>query len=694
MNSKKLRVAIIGCGRMGLHHVKAIGVVEGSELVAVADPQADVAAVQGVLPAGTKIYTDPTTMLREVKPDVVHVVTPPETHVDLARLALEHGVHVYVEKPFALSGDAARAIVDLAREKGLKVCAGHQVLFQHSGQHYQEYLPLLRKVVQVESYFSFKTVRRVGGGLMSPVEQLVDILPHPIYLMLDALEASAPDAVATPCELCALEVDADGEVRALLKRGDTPAMLTVTLRGRPIESYLRIVGMNGSLGVDFVLSGITRLLGPGASAISAVLNPFIRARQIAFGTLANIYRMLTRKHKSYAGLAELIEAFHRSVADGKSSPVSPYAIVETVRLCELIGQQLDVVADMAERNAAEQLARTEAKLPPPDRQRGTVLVTGGTGFLGRILVDELRSRGWPVRVVARRLPAAAARVPGVDYMLGNVGVSLSESVFDGVSVIAHLAAETYGGKEAHERNTIGATRILLEAAARHGIKRFLHTSSIAVLKPSGRFSGVLREDSAVDAGNLGRGPYVWGKAEAERMVTDFCKTHGIGQRQIRLGPLVDFANFTAPGRLGREVGPLYVAMGTPGNRLSVCDVKTASNVIRYYIEDFDTVPEMLNLVETPQPSRGELIKRLRAARPDLRVMWLPLTVVWMLSGALKLVLRLLKPGSKSLDLYSAFVSERYDSTLAAKVVEKAQGGSAIAQDATATKHDSRDSGGR
>jgi predicted dehydrogenase/nucleoside-diphosphate-sugar epimerase len=677
--SNKLKVAVIGCGRMGLHHVKAISVVGVADLVGVADPHVAESAVRSALLESVRFYSDPAALLRELRPDIVHVVTPPDTHVDMARLVLDHGAHVYVEKPFALSADAAHAIVERAREKNLKVCAGHQVLFQHSGRHYREYLPVMRKVVQVESYFSFKTVRRVSGGLMSPVEQLVDILPHPVYLMLDVFEASVPDAAATPCELVALDVDADGEVRALLKRGGVPAALTVTLRGRPIESYLRIVGMNGSLWVDFVLSGITRLLGPGASAISAVLNPFIRARQIVSGTIANVYRMLTRKHKSYAGLAELIEAFHRSVADNVASPVSPHAIVETVRLCEVIGQRLEAAAEVAERKAGEQLAQTEAKLAPPDRKRGAVLVTGGTGFLGRVLVNELRSRGWPVRVVARRLPSAAVRVPGVDYVLGDVSASLPDSVFDGVAVIAHLAAETYGGKEAHERNTIGATRALLEAAARHGIKRFLHTSSIAVLKPSRRFGGALREDSPVDAGNLGRGPYVWGKAEAERMVTDFCQAHGIGQRQIRLGPLVDFSNFTPPGRLGREVGPLFVAMGTPGNRLSVCDVKTASNVIRHYVEEFDAVPAMLNLVESPQPSRGDLAGRLRAARPDLRVMWLPFPVVWVLSSMLKLVLRLLKPGNKPLDLYSAFVSERYDSSLAAQVIRRAQGGADTAK---------------
>lgn len=678
MSSKKIRTAIIGCGRMGLHHAKAIGVCQGSELVGVADRFVDPETVRAVLPVGVKIYQNPEQMLRELQPDVVHVVTPPDTHIEMARLVLEHGANVYVEKPFTVTSDGVREIVGLAQQKGLKVCAGHQVLFQHPGQYYRDYLPVIGKVVHVESYFSFKTVRRVGGGLMSPAEQLADILPHPVYLMLDALDAADPATANAPCELVALDVDAEGEIRALLKRGGVPAALTVTLRGRPIESYLRIVAVNGSLWVDFVLSGITRLLGPGASVVSAVFNPFIRARQITFGTIANVYRMMTRKHKSYAGLAELVEAFHGAIARDEPSPVAPAAIVETVRLCELIGSRVEQATQAAERAAGERLMQSEAKLPAPDRSRGIVLVTGGAGFLGRVTVTELRGRGWAVRVVARRLPPASLRVPGVEYVLGDVSKPLAEPVFDGISIIVHLAAETRGGKEDHERNTIGATRHMLDAAARHGIKKFIHTSSIAVLHPSTIASGPLTEDSPVDAGNIGRGPYVWAKAETERMVTEFCQAHHIGQRQIRLGPLVDFANFTPPGRLGREVGPLFVAMGLPGSKLSVCDVGTAALVIRHYVENFDAAPLMLNLVEAKQPTRGELVYRLRKARPDLRVMWLPMPIVWSLALLLKLVLRLLKPGKKPLDLYAAFTSERYHNALAARVIASAdQASSAV-----------------
>ncbi|MDP1171918.1 Gfo/Idh/MocA family oxidoreductase, partial [Klebsiella pneumoniae] len=48
-------------------------------------------------------YTDMREMLDEVRPDVVHIATQPDSHVFLATVALEAGWHVFVEKPFALT---------------------------------------------------------------------------------------------------------------------------------------------------------------------------------------------------------------------------------------------------------------------------------------------------------------------------------------------------------------------------------------------------------------------------------------------------------------------------------------------------------------------------------------------------------------------------------------------------------------
>jgi hypothetical protein len=165
---------------------------------------------------------------------------------------------------------------------------------------------------------------------------------------------------------------------------------------------------------------------------------------------------------------------------------------------------------------------------------------------------------------------------------------------------------------------------------------------------------------------------VWAKAEAEKIVSELCEKNNIAFKTIRLGPLVDFEHFTPPGRLGREVGTLYVAMGSGRSELSVCDVQTAANVIRYYIDAFEQAPQILNLVESPPPTRKQLVAKLRQARPELRVMWLPAPVLKTLSLLLKGALRLKSPSKKPLDLYAAFASEKYNTSLAGEVINKAR----------------------
>jgi nucleoside-diphosphate-sugar epimerase len=234
----------------------------------------------------------------------------------------------------------------------------------------------------------------------------------------------------------------------------------------------------------------------------------------------------------------------------------------------------------------------------------------------------------------------------------------------------HCAAETSGGKSEQQRNSIAATKLLIERGAAAGVKTVLHVSSLAVIKPgNGR---MVDERTPVDAGNLERGPYVWGKAESEVLASQLGRDLGVQVKIVRPGPLVDFDDFHAPGRLGREVGPWYVAIGGRQSPLSVLDVSTGARVIRSYMDDFAGAPDLVNLVQTPAPTRGELVERLRTVRPDLKIIWFPALLLRMLSGPAKLAQRWLMGASKPIDLSAAFSSERYQPDIAAGVIAKAK----------------------
>ena len=120
-----------------------------------------------------------------------------------------------------------------------------------------------------------------------------------------------------------------------------------------------------------------------------------------------------------------------------------------------------------------------------------------------------------------------------------------------------------------------------------------------------------------------KGPYVWGKAESEILAREVGKKLGVEIRIIRPGPLVDYEAFEPPGRLGREVGRTFVYIGSKKSRLSLCDVRTAANVICAYVDDFDSMPPDLNLVEPDAPTRGELVSHLLKGRPDLKAVGFP-----------------------------------------------------------------------
>jgi predicted dehydrogenase/nucleoside-diphosphate-sugar epimerase len=668
-NQTPLRIGLVGTGKMGLSHLRAIRACSGVQIVGVADPRADEAAVRPLLPDDAPILASIDELLSKARPDVIHVVTPPSSHEAVARAAIEGGAHVYVEKPFTLHRAAAESLLETAERHGRIVCAGHQCLFEHGAVAGNRRIPELGSIVHVESYFSFRTVRRS----IHPVDQAKDILPHAVYMLVDYMRAAWPQRADLPIELKTIDVDADGGIYAVVSLGGCRGLIVVTLTGRPVEQYLHVVGSNGSMRVDLVSDAVLALPGPGASAPAALLAPYRLAMQTVSRSTSGFYRRIRQRSNGYPGQRDLCQAFYDSIRGTGPLAMTPGSIVETVHLCEQVGDRLDVAHAAAEQAAAVDLDRRTAALAPTVDERGVVLVTGAAGFLGRPLVRELRAAGFRVRAVTRQPLRMPAREPGVDYRVCDLGGQVPPDLLDGVSTVVHAAAETRGGKADQERNSIVATEQLIAAAGAAGVRRFVHVSSVAVMTPSRSASTPLGEDAPLDVGNLERGPYVWGKAESERLAIERARALGIELRIVRLGPLVDMSAFDPPGRLGRELGPLFVAVGPKKSRIALCDVTTAARVLASYASDFASAPPVLNLLEPDAPTRRDLVAKLRARRADVRIFWLPMWFLRVISPPLKLVQRVLLGSKAPLDIASAFTSPTYRTELSAQVIARANG---------------------
>ncbi len=661
-NDDLVRIALFGAGCHAQHHARAIARCTGARLVAVADPSdAAQAAMREIVP-GIRCYRSPDELLAAETPHVIQVITPPSSHASLALAALKAGCHVYVEKPFTERVEDAQQILDEARARNLLVCAGHQLLYEPPTRMLERYLPSVGRIAHLESYFSFRTVRHAPGGrrVLRPDYQLLDILPHPVYLLLHLLEQAAEGRT----ELMALDVNHTGTVHALVRRGDVTGTLVVTLDGRPVESYLRVVGHNGSLLADYVRSTMLRAIGPGSSGIDKLVAPYRQAWQLGIGTTSALARRLLKRQRSYPGLAELFSAFYEAVRTKGPSPLSPESLLDTVRICECVADVLKA----AERRALECAA------PRPIDSRG-VLVTGGTGLLGKEIVRALLSRGRPVRVVARREPSPWERIPDVEYIVADIAGGVGAQLFKGIDTVIHAAAETAGGWEEHQRNSIDATINMVSGSAAADIRHFLHVSSLAVLAQAR--SGSIGDQHPLESDSKGSGPYVWGKLESERRAVGLGQELGVSVKVIRPGALVDYRNFDPPGRLGKRLGNIFVAVGSPADKLGVVDVAFAGRCLAWMIDGWDEVPSPLNLLDPSLPTKRELLQRLRQTNPDLTVLWLPRFLLLPLSWMALMLQKLLRPRKPSINVAKVFSTLPYDTSAIAILSQRVNGPSAI-----------------
>jgi predicted dehydrogenase/nucleoside-diphosphate-sugar epimerase len=583
--------------------------------------------------------------------DVVHICSPPKTHEILSDVALEAGCHIYVEKPFAESAAVAERLLRIAEEKRLGVCAGHQLLFEKPARLARELVPVVGDIAHIESYFSFRPMRASPSGIpRSEDQQLLDILPHPVYMLLAFLESAFP---GEPAELSAVEIGPGGTVHALVRRGQVTGTLVVTLKGRPIESYLRVSGSNGMLHADFVRGTLQRLLGPGTSTIDKILAPYGIARQVATGSSVALARRFLKRQRSFPGLVEIIEAFHASIRNGRESPITPENIIETTRICERVAEVI-----------AEQGARPTAAEPKPEQR--VVLVTGGTGFLGKEVARVLSLQGACVRILARREPPSWDRVNEAGYFVGDLGSGVPPECLSDVDVIVHCAAETAGGWEAHERNSIGATKNLLQAAASTGVRRIIHVSSMAVV-PNAVGKQPLSEASPVGPVSRERGPYAWGKHASEELALELGEQLGLEVKVVRPGAIVDFQRLDPPGALGRRVGNVFVAVGSPREQIGLVGLQFAGRALAWMAFNFAEAPPMLNLLEPNLPAKRQLAATLRRSNPDLHVVWLPRIVLVPLSWSAILAQKALRPRRKAINAAKVFGRRRYDTSRVAEI---------------------------
>lgn len=370
-----LKVAIIGCGKIADDHASQVRRIKGCEIVGVCDSEPLMARQLCERFSVKDHFSDLEDVLQQAQPDVVHVTTPPPSHFAIAKRCLEAGCHVYVEKPFTLTEQEARGLISLAKDKGLKITAGHDDQFRHAARRMRTLINegfLGGHPVHMDSYYCYEFgtsayaaalfgdrqhwVRRLPGKLLH------NVISHGIARIAEFLATDSPKVIAdgfvSPPLQNMGETEIIDELRVIIREPEGPtAYFTFSSQMRPPLHQFRIYGPRGGLILDQDQETLIRLRGaPFKSYLEKFVPPVQFAAQYVGNVKRNLGVFLRNDFHMKAGMKHLIESFYDSIVGDRPVPIPYREILLTAKIMDSIFAQLEGQTHTANSPAAQEMA--------------------------------------------------------------------------------------------------------------------------------------------------------------------------------------------------------------------------------------------------------------------------------------------------------------------------------------------------
>lgn len=150
IESGKIRIAIVGLGKMGLLHASIINKINAASLVGVVDKKKGIIKQLRGLGINVPVFKKPEDLIKKVKPDGVFICTPPNLNLDIAKKFVNEGISVFVEKPLSSNIGQSREMVAISGKYNIRTSCGHMVA-------YNPIFNEVKKIIKSEKYGAVKT---------------------------------------------------------------------------------------------------------------------------------------------------------------------------------------------------------------------------------------------------------------------------------------------------------------------------------------------------------------------------------------------------------------------------------------------------------------------------------------------------------------------------------------------------------
>jgi len=214
MSQSVLNIAVVGAGYWGKNLIRNFAAAKGCKLKYVCDTNEKLLAAEQKKFPFIKTLTNLQEILDDSEVDAVVIATDVPTHFEIAKRSLQASKHTYVEKPLASTASQARVLVELAKEKGLKLMVGHLLEYHPAVNYLKE---MIDKGHLGQPYYVY--TQRVNLGIVRQDENAWwSLAPHDISVICYLL-GSEPISVAAHGQ-CFLQKDIEDVVFATIKFED------------------------------------------------------------------------------------------------------------------------------------------------------------------------------------------------------------------------------------------------------------------------------------------------------------------------------------------------------------------------------------------------------------------------------------------------------------------------------------------
>ena len=196
MSDKKPKIGVVGAGHLGKHHIKHLSNHSGVEFVGVFDINTE--SLKNIC---SEFSVNALQSIEETISccDAVHIVTPTNTHFDIAKKFLDHKKDVFIEKPITNTVEEASSLINLAKKNGCIIQVGHIERFNPT-------INRLKELVDNPHYIEIERLAPFQArGTEVPV--VLDLMVHDIDLILEMVDSPLESVQASGAKMMSNTID-------------------------------------------------------------------------------------------------------------------------------------------------------------------------------------------------------------------------------------------------------------------------------------------------------------------------------------------------------------------------------------------------------------------------------------------------------------------------------------------------------